>query len=92
MEKFGNFDDQNAVPQTENLNFGDGDDAFASVGPDPFASAGLSMNDQEPVGGMAAAPGTVNFNTESDYTPEEIALVEKSRADQDERKRLLYES
>ena len=91
MEEFGNFEDQNPVPQTDNLNFGDGDDAFASAGPDPFASAGLSMNSQEPVG-MSAAPGTVNFNTESDYTPEEIALVEKARADQDERKRLLYES
>ena len=42
---------------------------------------------------MGAAPGTVNFNTDNeDYSPEEIALVEKAREDQDERKRRLYDS
>ena len=41
---------------------------------------------------MGASPGTTNFETENDYTPEEIALVEKARADQDERKKKLYET
>ena len=40
---------------------------------------------------MGSSPGVVNFTTENDYTPEEIALVEKASADQEERKRLLYE-
>ena len=39
MEEFGNFGDSNQESNT--LNFGeDGDDAYASQGPDPFAGAG----------------------------------------------------
>ena len=48
------------------------------------------MNSQE--GASMVSPGTVNFNTESDYSPEEIALVEKAQADNEERKRLLYQA
>lgn len=49
MEGFGDFPDD-AANGADNLNFGDGDDVFASSGADgaadPFGGSGLQMNSQ----------------------------------------------
>ena len=45
MDGFGDFPDASNGNDADNLNFGDGDDAFASAA-DPFAGGGLQMGSQ----------------------------------------------
>ena len=68
------------------LDFGESaDDAFgAAVANDPFAGGGMHMSSQSPDPMMGAG----HF---SDYTPEEKELMQRVDAEQQDRKRVLYE-
>ena len=83
MEDFGQFEDT----QANNLNFEDGDDAFASAVPsDPFAAAGgMQMSSQQP--DDFSSPSRLKHD---DYTPEELELIAKAEEANQERKKASY--